>query len=148
MTTRAQLAELDAVIAELKTHPEKHDQKHWILFEGEQPPTITPALDCGSAFCIAGAVVARAGGILVEWRRFEILDQEYRVIGSRWVVDVVRTSEGTVWTVGGYARELLGLSVEMANRLFDSWNSMDDIERIRDEIAATVEHDWPDDDLR
>lgn len=170
MTTRAQLAELDAVIAELKAHPERHNQQAWVFFDGETPPVVTPALDCGSAFCIAGGLVARAGGDIQWVRRFS-----WDLNRDIWTADHVITPDDRYAWISRYAAELLGLDEddseinELAERLFSAYNTMNDIDAIRNEIAATVSDDteshheaevssellsttdsyeWPDDDIR
>ena len=134
MPTVEQLAELDAIIAELKEHPEKHDQETYISFAGNTPPQVTPMLDCGSAFCIAGAAVARAG-VGIQW--FEKF-----MWGTPLGWEASLTTErnpvgGGFVSIHNKAVELLGLSRDEAEQLFDGDNSMEDIEKIRARLEVT-----------
>jgi hypothetical protein len=124
----------------LKAKPKAHNQRTWIRFDGEgnPPEQFTPELDCGSAFCIAGATVARAGAVTPVWENgFDWETDEYG-----WVVRWVRL-EGSDnrHYIGEYAAELLGLDEYTADALFEPSNTMDDIDRIRDMIAGGVEDD-------
>lgn len=123
MPTRAQLDELDAIIADLKAHPERHDQDSYIRFKGDNPPMVTPAMDCGSAFCIAGAAVARAG-IGIQWFQAE---------DGVWHANY--TTDGK--SISRVAKELLGLTWQESDYLFSAYNSMQDIERIRASLTVT-----------
>lgn len=131
MPTPEQLAELDAVIAQLKQHPEQHNQMVWIQFEGKVAPTLVPELTCGSAFCIAGAVVARAGATAL-WEQQEDYDGDLTNI---WNCNTVVAPDGLEWGVSRYARKVLGLNPWQADALFSGSNTMDDIDRVRDRIA-------------
>lgn len=122
------LEELDAVIAFLKAHPTIHDQGNWAQYNGNVPPKVTPALDCGSAFCIAGAVVARAGGIIQWTRSWE----------DFWSASEVIVDGANRW-IESYAREVLGLTEDQSDMLFSGSNTMEDIDWIRDQIAEGVE---------
>ena len=128
MPTQAQLDELDAIIAELKAHPEKHRQDVYVRFEGETAPTVTPALDCGSAFCIAGAAVARAG-VGITWFRS----------GDVWYANDTTQLDAYGWgkSISWVAMELLGLPYAVADELFAADNTMEDIERIRASLTVT-----------
>lgn len=130
MPTQAQLDELDAIIADLKAHPKKHRQDAYVRFVGEEPPTPTPALDCGSAFCIAGAAVARAG-IGITW---------FRGYGDgAWYATntTMRTDHHWIRSICSVATELLGLDWVTADELFAASNTMEDIERIRASLTVT-----------
>lgn len=132
MPTQAQLDELDAIIATLKEHPERHRQDTYVQYEGKNPPVLTPVLDCGSAFCIAGAAVARAG-IGVTWFR--------SVIDGVWYANQTTLQDETGWSlsISRVAAELLGLDWSTADELFSGANTMEDIERIRAGLAASDE---------
>lgn len=127
---RAQLALLDEVIADLKAHPERHNQEEWVIFKGQKPPEVTPALDCGSTFCIAGAVVVRSGAKPLWTKRYAGKDV--------WSAYGAVTTDGEHRSIAEYARKLLGIGAVTADRLFWESNTMDDIEDIRDELAVGV----------
>ena len=135
MPTVEQLAELDAIIAELKERPERHNQRSYVSFVGNAPPQVTPALDCGSAFCIAGAAVARAG-VGIQW----VESRNSNALQKGWVASCTTewdSSGGAFLTIHSKAAELLGLSWGEADELFSQFNSMKDIEAIRAGLEVT-----------
>lgn len=146
MTTEVtpNLAELDAIIAHAKAHPESHYQGDWATYAGtasELPPVVTPELTCGSAFCIAGAAVARAGGQML-----------WRYNGIQWVATHAILNRVT-YSISRLAQSVLGLNEYQADKLFSGSNSMADIDEVRDRIAKgdNFSDDYPypdgDDDL-
>lgn len=135
MPTQAQLDELDAIIALLKEHPERHKQDSYAVYVGETPPAMdqmNAMLDCGSAFCIAGAAVVRAGkGVrwILEW-----------IDSNRWyAIDTATITDpkGYTMSIWQAARVILGLSSGEADELFNGGNTMEDIERIRASLRVT-----------
>lgn len=130
MPTRAQLDELDAIIANLKKHPERHEQAAYVVYRGETPPMLIPVLDCGSAFCIAGAAVARAG-IGITWYR--------SLTDNHWYANhtTLKDEHGGGRSISSVATDLLGLDWRTADELFAADNTMEDIERIRASLTVT-----------
>lgn len=132
--TDEQIAELDAIIAQLKARPEVHYQQQWFHYLGIKPPTVTAKLDCGTGCCIAGAAVARAGA-----------QPEWINSGSNeWFAEYCTLPDGSTREILQYARELLGLSNKQAGNLFYAFNDMTDIENIRDDIVNN--RNWEEDD--
>lgn len=129
MPTQAQLDELDAIIADLKAHPERHRQDNYAVFVGDKAPTVTPAMNCGSAFCIAGAAVVRAG-IGIQW---------FQAADGVWYANYTTELDeyGNAELISWVATRLLGLLYEDANELFAPNNNMQDIERIRASLTVT-----------
>ena len=82
------------------------DQKQW----GENTP-------CGFKGCLIGHMIK------LKWKAATFKDNKVYVQGKR---------RGYAWDVG---RELSGLSQEDFDRLSDSHNTLDDIERIINEIS-------------
>ena len=68
---------------------------------------IVPEGVCGTKFCFAGHAVLEAGDAIV----FDLDDLGY--------ADMVRTSEGNYVSLEGRAKDLLGLTEEQSDRLFD-----------------------------
>lgn len=83
------------------------------------------ARDCGTAYCIAGYVAEISG---CQWHPelFEFLLPE----DGEWA-----PPSGTVG-VHSRARRLLGLAHEEAHDLFESGNTIEDVRRIAEQIAA------------
>jgi hypothetical protein len=80
-------------------------------------------IDCGTARCIAGNVVAMDGG---EFRFNEVGMTDYAII------------DGGPRTIRDYAQKRLGLTNEQASHLFMCDNTVEDIVRIAGEIAEAA----------
>lgn len=134
---RWNLAALDAAIAEIEAHPERHVQQHWA--------TRTP---CGTAMCLAGMIVHQAGGVFdflnqdetTSWCRMPdkpdptFISEEAKTILTGvefgdFGDPYLRAPDGTL----ARADRCLDSTV---NELFDADNKIEDIKRMRDVIAT------------
>lgn len=80
---------------------------------------------CGSAYCFAGHAVLLAGDTpLVSIERHQ---RETNVLAGEATMKEVLTPKGQRMTVYDRACELLGLSTEQADVLFDSQNTIEDL---------------------
>lgn len=121
MTNEPNIAELDALVAWAESehaksvagNPSEWDQGTWA--------TARPEVSCGTACCIAGKAVARAGGVfLIEPDTSTAYLAE--MPGDRKVeIDVE-------------ASRLLGLTYEQGSALFWSGNDINSVRRIVDAI--------------
>jgi len=93
--------------------PSEWDQSVW----GRLDPV------CGTACCIAGKAVLDNGAQMI----FETWE-------GRRLAFSAHMAEGRM-SIGGWASKLLGLDVYDSEELFDSVNSLEDLRRIRDNIA-------------
>lgn len=119
LITTEGLARLDAALADIEAHPEKHDQDAWISRWGP---------DCGTTACIAGRLALLAGGVPV-WN--------YDAAG---VTTLVRLPDGTVRVISVFAAELLGVEGEgeIANSLFYDANTLTELRDVRNWLAETL----------
>src|SRR5487761_990431 len=98
-------ARIQADLDHITTHPEEHDQSIWARKTG-----------CGTARCMAGTAVIRAG-IKLRWTGIEASYTEHGV------------------PISTAAANLYGLSDEQATELFGGDNTLDDLWRIAGEIT-------------
>lgn len=119
LITTEGLARLDAALADIEAHPEKHDQDAWISRWGP---------GCGTTACIAGRLALLAGGVPV-WN--------YRV-GA--VTSIVRLPDGTVRVISVFAAELLGVEPdgEIAKSLFYDASGLTELRTVRNWLAETL----------
>lgn len=120
LITAEGLVRLDAALAWIDEHPEQHLQDNWITDTG-----------CGTAYCLAGAIVHLAGAEPVFT---DSLGFGTRVTGTVKVGDERRR-------VSRYALELLGVDEDddyIADELFDGSATLADLREVRDRLAASL----------
>lgn len=111
------LAELDAAIADIEAHPERHNQRNWLT-----------RTSCGTAACLAGTVALRHGWKPVGWY------QSGAYAGGEVTADVEK--DGEVRSVEDVAASILGIDYDDdMDELFGSDNTIEDIKRHRDVLA-------------
>ncbi len=104
----------------IRAHPDQHRQVVWLRRPAGYPAPTADTGWCGTSGCFAGWVSLLAG------------DQPVRGdahFGWEWV-DEVRTPDGRHAFVAERAVELLRISQEQADQLFDAVNSVADLERL------------------
>jgi hypothetical protein len=104
ITTTPDLELLDEVFDHIDTHPEEHDQVHWI---------------CGTTACIGGRTCLLRG-----WSPLRPNVPRVTCV----------TKNGEMRHIGELSRELLRLDRTTANRLFCAANTVDDLHLIQKEI--------------
>lgn len=125
---------LDAAIAEIEAHPERHDQRYWFYREDG---------GCGTAACLAGTIALQAGWSPTAWEERYSGNDELSFATARAIKD------GEVRDVDDVAMDLLGCerSPEYPDgaitddewdteALFASVNTLEEIKRMRNDIAA------------
>ncbi len=130
MNTSPNVAELDALLAWAEGEHEKQaaglpsewEQSFWAVnYDTLGKPAPSP--DCGTACCLAGKTVARAGGVF-------LIRPE---VGSTWEAEM---PGGKSVAIEDEARTLLGLNDEQAEALFFEDNEIEDVRRIIAAIKA------------
>jgi len=109
------IAEMRAVLQYICKH-----RRRWI----QQPWATRSRRFCGTAYCFAGHVVLRHGAKII-WNEH----------GS---AEYCKFRYDKPMTIRSAARQILRLSHAQANRLFSGRNSLDDLERIINEIEAAA----------
>lgn len=103
-----------------------HGDRDWLQYEfvtpagAERHKPLTDVYsknECGTAYCVAGKAVVRAGHVLSE--------------GSLSRVPLI---DGRVQSFDYLAAEILGIDYDTASRLFEGDNTADDIDEIIREI--------------
>lgn len=122
MENKPNVAEMEAIIGYIEAHPEEWDQQLWAT-----------KLDCGTAYCMAGHAVVRAG-YSIRWE--DSLDG--RRVGNTCVDPV----NGQVWSIETLARSLLGLTPTEALYLFAASNDLDDLKITVKKIANGENATW------
>jgi hypothetical protein len=120
------LAKLDEAIAWAETHPEQHDQSRWFV-----------RTDCGTAACLAGTMAILGGWKPVDWYRWDDGSESTVMVSKgdrKFLVDMVALSliDPAVEPDGAGAVD------HPALQLFGAQNTLDDIKRIRDELAGEL----------
>jgi hypothetical protein len=115
--TTPNLAELDAAIADIEAHPERHNQRNWLT-----------RTSCGTAACLAGTVALRHGWKPVNWFRAGTF------AGGEITGDV--EMDGVIRSVEDVAASILGIGYDDMDELFGSDNTIEDIKRYRGSMAA------------
>jgi hypothetical protein len=102
------------VLDHIDANPEQWRQKEWI--------SRLDGADCGTAGCFAG------------WASLLSGDEPGWAFSDDDTTDiVVLDDESTPW-VGDRAAELLGITTEQQDELFDGWNTREDLGRLVAEI--------------
>lgn len=109
----ANIAKLEAVLGQIKAHPEQHNQKFW-----------AKKTECGTSYCFAGWAVVLEGG-------YEIDLASRGPDGVKFAV----TSSGRTRHICGIAKDILGLNMTDAMTLFHQANTVDDLERMVKNLA-------------
>jgi hypothetical protein len=104
-------AELVAIYQHVKAHPEEWNQQNYGRRE-----------ECGTAYCVAGWALVRAGADL-DW-------DEPNEFGVQWL----NLADGR--SPHHYAAEILGLDRAQADDLFSADNDLDEIRTIITEITG------------
>lgn len=119
------IAELDALLAWAEAEHEK--QQKGLPSEWDQGSwaKVAPQVACGSACCIAGKAVARAGGVF-------LLPVGPRP--GRTTTDFAEMPNGREVYISDEAEDLLGLNSDQADALFEQDNTIEDVRRIIAEI--------------
>ncbi len=116
-----QLGRLDEAIADIEINPEWWDQEVWFR----------RTRGCGTVACLAGNVAMRSGWWPAGWVKSEY-DTNVETTCA------VAKTNGELRQVAVVAQDLLGLTDEQAASLFHLNNTLRDLKRIRDELAADV----------
>ena len=103
-------------LAFIEAHPEQWNQGAWAM-----------KTDCGTAYCMAGHIVAQIGGRMdVENSTVEVASLPASV-RPRFRLEHVQISAA--------ARAIAGMSEDTAERLFSGGNDLDDLRELVDEIC-------------
>lgn len=103
----ANIEKLEAVLNQIKAHPESHNQEVW-----------AEKTECGTAYCMAGWAVALAG-----------YEFDWHSDGTTSSVITERTATSTHYElIEEVATVVLGLDFCDAVELFHSLNTVDDLE--------------------
>lgn len=112
------VALLRQTLAHIEAHPEQWNQEMW-------------ANECGTAFCFAGHAVLQAGCHILASRE----TVEWSTIPSE-IATAAFPLRGSAPSIRAVAMRLLGLDDGQALTLFCGDNSLDDLERIVDDLCA------------
>lgn len=99
-------SEIEAIIGHIEAHPEEWDQRNW-----------ASRSDCGTAYCLAGLACVRSGGQAKFYRGLEY-------------ASTCSLPDGRTELIVLVAQDLLGLTNDQADILFDASNTIDDLKRI------------------
>lgn len=108
--------ELLLIYKQIKTEPETWDQDVWackVWREVENPANVGDIEHCGTAYCIAGHAVARAG-YKIMWHAGQASSCKDPVTG-------------TVSSIPSVARKILGIDVAQGDELFAAANDLEDV---------------------
>lgn len=108
---------LNKVMEHIEGHPEEHYQGTWAR-----------RTDCGTAYCFAGHAVVICGWDPI----FPIVDHSDRKLLAK-----ACSRDGRVHAIQDVAELELGLTEEMANRLFHHRNSREQLREMVDQITLT-----------
>lgn len=116
--------EIEDIITYIEDHPDEWHQLTWARkFRNRS---------CGSAYCLAGHAVVRAG-YKINWQRHSS-------------ADTCRDKDGTLHCIRDVAQEVLGLDEGQASWLFAGFNTIDDLKRIAKAFRngeSTADLSWP-----
>lgn len=137
---------LDEILSFIKAHPKTWVQDSWYknvdAIHGERlfsiPEEVTEQNSCGTSFCFAGHTAIHEG--------FPAPPLDDSITWFRQVKD----DDGVYHEdVSDFAREVLGLDYDQSDALFDSSNSLDDIETMIKTLHAYPNvKGWKLDDIR
>lgn len=108
---------LNRALAHIEAHPEQHDQGVWLR-----------KVDCGTAACLAGWVVIQ------EYPEAGFVRDRYDIGNTYSRVDIL--PEGEAPLVDEVASQLLGITSDQADALFDESNTIGHLRAMRDLLAA------------
>jgi hypothetical protein len=108
---------LRATLEYVESHPDEWHQRHW---------------RCDTAMCFAGHAAVLAGGVWVDSYPYE---DEYMVAEDADDDSFLQGPDGNIH-VEYRAQRVLGLDAEQADRLFSSFNDLDQIRAIVAELCA------------
>ena len=123
---------LDLVIKTIKADPTKWNQGYYRTIpnrakpEQQQDGRLVYAINCRTAFCVAGWAVQLGSENTPAWT-------DSSTIVANEHDDPEEVSEGTIFA-SARAKRLLGLDEYQADELFNGDNSLDEIERVVDQI--------------
>lgn len=113
----ADIERLNRALAHIEAHPEQHDQGVWLR-----------KVDCGTAACLAGWVVIQ------EYPEAGFVRDRYDIGNTYSRVDIL--PEGKAPLVDEVAFQLLGITSDQADVLFDERNTIGHLKAMRDLLAA------------
>jgi hypothetical protein len=113
----ADLFEIQGIIDFIEEHPEEWNQKEWAK----------RTKGCGTACCVAGWAVVRAGYKL-DWKH----RNSNPYLGR---TNCAYDNDGQSVAISTLAEKILGLTCHQATRLFDPKNDLEQIKQITKEIA-------------
>lgn len=123
------LDKLDQAIAYIEAHPEEWQQEFW-----------AEKTACGTALCLAGTLAALDGWKPTRWWAVKAdsgeIQRTYSAIKNRKVRDIEDVAHDILGLERSPAAEPFSDDERMAHRLFRSSNTLGDIKRYRDRIAA------------
>lgn len=119
----ADIERLDRALAYIEAHPEQHDQGVWLK-----------KVDCGTAACLAGWVVVQ------EYPQAGFVKTAYDY-GDRFSMVGINPQDEPVY-VHLTATELLDINGEQADELFNEFNTLQHLKRMRDLLAADPGVGW------
>jgi hypothetical protein len=120
----ADIERLDRALAHIEAHPEQHDQDVWL-----RDTTAGGKVDCGTAGCLAGWVVAQAH----PEASFIRADDADKAPGACSRVEI---EPGVVRPIEDYAQQLLDISKGQAVALFMPGNTVETLKGMRNILAA------------
>jgi hypothetical protein len=129
LITAEGLVRLDAALAWIEQHPEQHRQDNWITDTG-----------CGTAYCLAGAIVHLAGAEPVYDPLDDLWPLPEGAVRTR-ITSVIKVGDER-WKVSRYALELLGIDADddyIADELFDGSATLARLREVRDSLAASLD---------
>lgn len=115
----ANLFEIDMTLKDIDARPEEHDQLAWAQRKISQS-----GAECGTSMCAAGFTVARHGYTLI--------------FNSAGVAFNCLSPTGEVEEIAEAARRILELTPLEANAFFAGYNTREDLDIIRDYLAAAM----------
>jgi hypothetical protein len=107
----ANIEKLEAVLGQIKAHPEQHNQREW-----------AERNECGTSYCLAGwAVVLEGHEILWD----EVAEGVYCALDENGNIDSIKRLAGRILDLSPYQRA----------QIFYRYNTVDDIELMTKNLA-------------
>jgi hypothetical protein len=120
MTREIDITLMDETYGYIEANPLTWNQDDWV---------------CGTKFCFAGHAAVTLGGAKQDttWPDFVYVPD-----GESWVFEGKQRVGGDRMFIADYAIVRLGLTMGQADDLFDGGNTLVDLRRVIDKIAASV----------
>lgn len=116
---------LDKIIAKIEEQPESWDQEFYARKKDDSP--------CGTAYCVAGWAAVLSGRTF-NWQE-PIIPREWSTLEDKVYFSDYPEHLTDGAHVAWYAQNMLVLSDEDADALFDCANTLDEIKEMRDNLA-------------